>query len=149
AAHALGVIHRDIKPENLIVDPTGQLKIMDFGIARALHAGGAAAEGGLSGTPGYLAPEQLVGQTGDARSDIYAVGVVLYEALGGRRPFLAVDINELAYRVANEAPPPLGEVAPEVRPEVARLVMRCLARDPAARPADAATLERELGELRA
>ena len=149
AAHALGVIHRDIKPENLIVDPTGQLKIMDFGIARALHAGGAAAEGGLSGTPGYLAPEQLVGQTGDARSDIYAVGVVLYEALGGRRPFLAVDVNELAYRVANEAPPPLGEVAPEVRPEVARLVMRCLARDPAARPADAATLERELGELRA
>jgi len=134
AAHTMGVIHRDMKPENLILDPTGQVRVMDFGIAIPARATLAdTVFDGLSGTLGYLAPEQLVGARGDARSDLYAVGVILYELLAGRRPFLASDAVELSYRQANEDPPPLRGPAPEVTPAIEAVVLRCLARDPAGR----------------
>jgi eukaryotic-like serine/threonine-protein kinase len=147
AAHAMGVVHRDIKPENLILDPTGQLRIMDFGIAIAARpAPGADAGASLSGTPGYLSPEQLLGARGDVRSDLYATGVVLYEVLAGRRPFLASDPAELSYRQMNEDPPPLREHAPDVPESVEAAVLRCLSRDAMARFAGAAELAAALGE---
>jgi serine/threonine-protein kinase len=146
AAHAMGVVHRDIKPENLILDPTGQVRIMDFGIAIAARATPAPATATtLSGTLGYLSPEQLLGARGDARSDLYATGVILYEVLAGRRPFLASDPAELSYRQMNEDPPPLHEHAPEVPEALEAAILRCLARDATARFASAAELAAALG----
>jgi serine/threonine-protein kinase len=146
AAHAMGIVHGDIKPENLILDATGQLRIMDFGIAHA--ARDAREQGGWEGTLGYLAPEQLAGQPGDTRSDLYACGVVMFEMLTGRRPFPASASGELFYRVMNEEPPSLRDHAPQAPERLADLVARCLARDPAARPAGAAALLAELEEIR-
>jgi len=146
AAHRTGVVHRDLKPANVILDPTGLLRIMDFGIARAARARGGT-ENGLVGTPGYLAPEQLAGEAGDVRSDLYACGTMLYEMLAARRPFAAVTYEELAYRVTNEDPPDLMAIAPATPPELARAVMRCLARDPAARWASAADLLEALAKV--
>jgi serine/threonine-protein kinase len=92
------------------------------------------------GTPAYLAPEQLAGEPGDVRSDLYACGTMLFEMLAGRRPFAAMTHEELTYRLTNEDPPDLLTLAPDTPPELARAVMRCLARDPAARWASAAEL---------
>ena len=146
AAHALGVVHRDIKPENLILDAAGQLRVMDFGIARGGRAG-VPERGELAGTVGYLAPEQLAGQPGDARGDLYACGVVLYEMLSGRRPLTASDPLELAYRVMNEDAPELGGLVPDLPENLERAVMRCLARDPAQRWPTAGALAAALEEL--
>lgn len=149
AAHAMGVVHRDIKPENLIIDPTGMVRIMDFGIAIAARsAPGQEAGDPPPGTPGYLSPEQLLGARGDARSDLYATGVILYEVLAGRRPFPASDPAERSYRQMNEDPPPLREHAPDVPAALEAVVLRCLAREPAARYATAAELLAALGEAR-
>jgi serine/threonine-protein kinase len=150
AAHALGVTHRDIKPENLLLEPTGQLRIMDFGIASIGRA--AVPDGGhrmLQGTPVYVAPELLRGEPGDVRTDLYAVGVVLYELLTGRRPAIGGSISELFYRIANEDPPPLRNFAPEVPESIERVVMRCLARDPNQRYTSTAELAKALEEARA
>jgi len=149
-AHRHGVVHRDIKPENLLLEPTGQLRIMDFGIASIGRA--AAPDGGhrmLQGTPGYVAPELLRGEPGDVRTDLYAVGVVLYELLTGRRPAIAGSISELFYRIANEDPPPLRNFAPEVPESIERVVMRCLSRDPNQRYTSTAELAKALEEARA
>lgn len=146
AAHRTGVVHRDLKPENLILDPTGLLRIMDFGIALAARARRApSGDDSIYGTPGYLAPEQFRGEPGDVRSDLYACGAVMYELFSGRRPFQALDFNELAYRVVNESAPDLHQAAPGTPPEIVRAVMRCLERDPAARFASAAELLDALG----
>ena len=146
AAHAMGVIHRDMKPENLILDPIGQVRVMDFGIAIPARAGlSDAVFESVTGTLGYLAPEQLVGGRGDERSDLYAVGVILYELLSGRRPFPASDAVELSYRQMNEDPPALGEHARGVSPSLEAVVLRCLARDPSARYASAGDLLEALG----
>jgi serine/threonine-protein kinase len=149
AAHVLGVIHGDIKPENLIVDATGLLKIMDFGIARMVRRTRPVEDGMVWGTPGYLAPEQLKGDPGDVRSDIYGCGAVLYELFAGRRPFLAANVYELSFRVMNEDPPDLGQAAPELSGELVTIVMRCLARDPAARFAGAGELRQALERVAA
>jgi HAMP domain-containing protein len=137
AAHGLGVLHRDIKPENLILDTAGRLRIMDFGIARLVRAD---AQRQQHGTFGYLAPEILRGETGDARADQYAVGVVLYEMLTGRRPFTAASVDELVYRMINEPPPSPRAVDARIPEPLERIVLRCLAADPSARFASVAEL---------
>src|SRR5262245_52259453 len=142
AAHALGVLHRDIKPENLILDAAGRLRIMDFGIARLTRPG--AAEGGLRGTLGYLAPEILRGETGDARADQYAVGVVMYEMLTARRPYTAASADELVYRILNETPPSPRTVNSAVPAALDAIVLRCLAADPAERYASVTVLAQAL-----
>jgi len=148
AAHRMGVVHRDLKPENLILDSSGLLRVMDFGIARATRIRKAPGDRNVVvGTLGYLAPEQLDGTPGDVRSDLYACGAVLYEVFSGRRPFLALDPNELWYRMQNEDPTPLAQVAPDVPAEVCGIVMRSLERDPARRFASASEMLEALSKV--
>jgi serine/threonine-protein kinase len=140
AAHGMGVLHGDIKPENLLLEPTGNLKLTDFGIARPLRFGRSAAEGRLAGTLHYLSPDQLQGREIDVRSDLYACGVVMFEMLTGRRPFVTSDASELFHLQMNQDPPHPRALRPEISATLDELVVACLAREPAARPASAVEL---------
>ncbi len=113
AAHAIGIVHRDIKPANLLVTPEGVVKITDFGIARAADAASLTATGQIVGTPQYLSPEQAAGKPATKASDVYALGVVLYEALAGRRPFDGDTPIATALKHLREEPPPLPDAVPE------------------------------------
>lgn len=149
-AHEQGVIHRDIKSQNIVVEPSGVLKVMDFGIARlAQRAAGAGMTqaGMVVGTPEYMAPEQLLGDEVDARVDIYAAGVVFYECLTGRLPFVADSPITLIAKLLEEEPTPVRDVNPEVPPPLAELVMRAMARNAAQRPPTAAALHDSLERL--
>jgi serine/threonine-protein kinase len=134
AAHACGVVHRDLKPANVLVDRRGRAHVADFGLALAGAASGAEA---YAGSPGYMAPEQLAGREATVRSDLFALGAVLYELFTGRRAFRADSLPELR-RLVEEGPPPRpSELVPGVDPAVERVIMRCLDREPANRPASA------------
>jgi len=145
--HARGVAHRDLKPENVMVDEHENIKLIDFGIAS--YAGARrltfAKFSPTMGTPDYVSPEQVKGQRGDARSDLYALGVIFYEMLTGRRPFEGSGI-EIALRQVQEAPLPVDQVRPELSllPGITSLVMRMIQKDPNDRPPDARTLMEEI-----
>ena len=148
AAHEQGVIHRDIKPQHLLLAAGGVLKVMDFGVARL--AGGKAnltEVGMLVGTPSYMAPEQMLGESFDHRIDLYATGVVLYECLVGKLPFEGNSAVALIARVLRDAPPAPAAHDPEIPQAFSDLVVRLLAKDPAQRPANAAELVRLLSDL--
>ncbi|MEL7059096.1 MAG: protein kinase [Acidobacteriota bacterium] len=153
AAHEQKVLHRDIKPENMILDPTGNVKLMDFGIAKPIErsAAGRATQGAsIVGTPYYLAPEQLEGLEPDERADIYACGVVLYEIFTGRLPLPADGtLMQIVQRKMNEDPVPPSDQWPEIPPPLEALIMRCLARQPADRYASVDALLQDLEALRA
>jgi serine/threonine protein kinase len=156
-AHARGLVHRDIKPDNVFVTRDAQgrevLKLVDFGIAKIV--GGALADGLTTkvgvvvGTPAYMSPEQATGGEVDARADLYALGVLLYQLLQGTPPFAAPDAHGLLYQHVTVAPPPLREGVPE---RVGRLVLRLLAKKPSDRFPDAtaaaAAFEQVANELR-
>lgn len=147
-AHAQGVIHRDIKPQNLLLDADGVLKVMDFGIARLMeHASGLTEAGAIIGTPAYMSPEQLLSEAVDARSDLYAVGVVLYECLTGRRPFEAASTISLIAKLLKDEPVAPAALNPEIAPALSGLILRLLAKHPDERPRSAAELSDLLGEL--
>jgi serine/threonine-protein kinase len=147
-AHEQGVIHRDIKPQNVVVTPDGVLKVMDFGIARlAKRKDGVTQAGMIVGTPEYMAPEQLMGDEVDARVDLYATGVVLYECLTGRMPFTADSPITLITKVLEETPPAPRTIAAEIPTPLADLVMRALSKDPAKRPQTAAEFHDLLDEI--
>lgn len=146
-AHQAGVIHRDVKPENALLDADGVLKVMDFGIARIAAASTRTNAGLIVGTPMYMAPEQLVEEAVDARADLYALGVVLYECLAGMPPFVGQNIASLIAKVLTTAPAPIAAQVPDVPPALAALVMRLLAKSPADRPSSAAELVELLSEL--
>ncbi|HEX2164680.1 MAG TPA: serine/threonine-protein kinase, partial [Thermoanaerobaculia bacterium] len=150
AAHAEGVIHRDIKPPNLLLQPNGNVKLMDFGIARRRRREDPAltSVGWVMGTPLYLAPEQLRGEEADARSDLYATGVVCYEMFAGAPPFAGATYADLAARTMREEPPPPSAKWPEIPPALEAAILRCLAKDPAARPAGVGELLAELEAVR-
>ncbi len=133
-AHRHGVIHRDIKPENILLeDESERALLMDFGIAKSNHAGGTLTATGVAvGTPGYMSPEQRLGEPIDGRSDIYSLGLVAYEMLAGYAPFAGP--ND-AFRARQ--PTELAKVAPNVPEDLARVIMRCLAQDPNDRWPDA------------
>src|SRR4029079_18582437 len=138
AAHAVGVMHRDIKPENLILEPTGNAKLMDFGIARAVNRmdrieTGQTAAGFIVGTPLSLSPEQLRGEEIDTRADIYSSGVVLYEMFTRAPPFHAPTAVEIMLKHLREPPPPPHTHWPEIPPRLEAIVLRCLAKEPDAR----------------
>jgi eukaryotic-like serine/threonine-protein kinase len=134
AAHAAGVVHRDVKPGNLLVTPDGRVKITDFGIARAADQVPLTKTGQVMGTAQYLAPEQAMGRTATAASDVYALGVVGYEALTGEIPFTADSPVAIAMAHVNTPPPPLPLHLP---PGARALISASMAKDPADRPADA------------
>lgn len=143
-AHEQGVIHRDIKPQNLLLDAAGVLKVMDFGIARRAEAASSITQTGMIvGTPAYMSPEQLLDEGVDARSDLYAAGVVLYECLTGQLPHSASSPVALIAKVLSATPPSPAERNAEVPAPLSSLVMRLMARDPADRPQSA----EQLGEL--
>ena len=147
-AHEQGVVHRDIKPQNLLLDSAGVLKVMDFGIARlAASSSGLTEAGMIVGTPDYMAPEQMLGEEVTERTDLYAMGVVLFECLTGRRPFDANTAMAMIAKVLREEPPDPASLNPEIPPAFARLVLRLLAKDPAQRPASATELSRLLTEI--
>ncbi len=147
-AHEQGVIHRDIKPQNLLLDASGVLKVMDFGVARLADQSSQLTEVGLLvGTPAYMAPEQMLGESFDERIDLYAMGVVLFECLTGRLPFIASSPVALIAKLMMEKPPAPMELNAEVPSAVSALVLRLLAKEPGQRPASAAELVRLLSDL--
>jgi CheY-like chemotaxis protein/tRNA A-37 threonylcarbamoyl transferase component Bud32 len=147
-AHEHGVIHRDIKPQNLLVDEAGVLKVMDFGVARLAERSTANTEAGLVlGTPAYMPPEQLLGEAVDARSDLYAAGVVLYECLTGKLPFEAGSVISLVAKLLKEDARPPQDVNPEIPPALSALVLQLLAKRPEDRVQTAADLGTQLAAL--
>jgi serine/threonine-protein kinase len=132
AAHGQGVIHRDIKPENTIIEPSGNAKLMDFGIARPVKrmAPGQTTPGTVIGTPHYLSPEQLEGREPDERADIYAVGVVLYELFAGKLPFTGDTPMQIVIKHLQEAPVPPSNLWPEIPQALEKVVLKCLEKNP-------------------
>jgi serine/threonine-protein kinase len=147
-AHQRGVIHRDIKPHNVIVDDEGRVKVTDFGIARA-GASDMTETGSIMGTAQYLSPEQAQGHAVSAQSDLYAIGIVLYELLAGRVPFDGDSPVTIALKQVSELPVPPSAYNAAVPPELDALVLHALEKDPARRFGDAAEMSVALEELRA
>lgn len=137
AAHRAALVHRDVKPENVLITDDGQVKVADFGLARAESASKQTKTGLIIGTVAYLAPEQVVSGTANARSDVYAAGVLLFELVTGRQPHQAESPLAVAYKHVNEVVPPPSSVLPGIPPELDALVAAATARDPALRPANA------------
>jgi beta-lactam-binding protein with PASTA domain/tRNA A-37 threonylcarbamoyl transferase component Bud32 len=135
-AHQRGVVHRDIKPHNVLIDDEGRVKVTDFGIARA-GASDMTETGLIMGTSHYLSPEQAQGKPVDARSDLYSIGIVLYEMLTGRVPFDAESPVAVALKQVSEIPVPPRELNPQVPPALDAVVLRAMEKDPARRFADA------------
>ena len=149
-AHAEGVIHRDIKPQNIVVEPSGFLKVMDFGIARLANPpkGKGLTEAGTSiGTPDYMSPEQLSGAELDPRSDLYAAGVVLFECLTGRLPFEAETTWALVAKHLEEETPDPRKFNAEVPPVLAAVILKAMAKNPADRYATATEMHDALARL--
>src|SRR5688572_17171757 len=134
----LGIIHRDVSPHNVLVSRAGTVKLADFGIAKATAAATASRSGTVKGKLAYMAPEQATGEAIDARADVYAVGVLLYELLAGVRPYVGATEAETLARVLRGGAVPLSACAPAVPGDLAAVTMRLFARRPEERPAGAA-----------
>lgn len=148
-AHRRGLIHRDVKPDNILIADDGTVKVTDFGIARAVNSQTITETAAMLGTAAYLSPEQARGETVDARSDLYSLGVVLYEILTGRQPFAADSAVGVAYQHVQEDPLPPRQVAPTISSSAEAVAVKALAKNPANRYADAEQLRDDLLNARA
>lgn len=146
-AHQVGVIHRDIKPTNLMVDRGGRLKVLDFGIAKMLGTLGSNATA-LIGTPGYMAPEQIVGGTIDHRSDLFSIAVVCYELLTYSEAFPGETVHAITHRIISDDPVPLGQLLPDASPDLVAVVERGLKKNAADRFADAESFRQAISRVR-
>lgn len=146
--HSNGIIHRDLKPPNVMVTEDGQIKIMDFGLARPLESTENLTLGGFIGTPAYMSPEQAQGEELDYRSDLYSLGIILYELIGGARPFSGKNFARLLQQHAMEPPPPLRSHSPEISPPLEEIVSRLLEKDRSDRFQSAEQLLSALNDLK-
>lgn len=144
AAHANGIVHRDIKPQNIIVMPDNQIKVMDFGIARAAGGSAMTQTGTILGTAQYISPEQAQGRTADPRSDLYSLGIVIYEMLTGKVPFDGESPVSIAYKHVREDPLPPAMMNPDISPELEAVVMKALAKNPENRYQNAQEMQADL-----
>jgi serine/threonine protein kinase len=142
-AHAQGIVHRDLKPENVMIDSQGNVKIMDFGIARSMEAV-TRHTGSMVGTPAYMAPEQVAGKPVDYRTDIYSLGLMLYEMFTGSPAFTAENPVAVALKQMREAPPRPRTIEPMIPPALERAILKCLEKEPARRYQSVAELETAL-----
>src|SRR5688572_16613711 len=160
-AHRAGIVHRDLKPANIMIAQSGLLKVLDFGIAKLpahdpVPTGPGSTQplpsvstqaGQILGTVGYMSPEQALGVVVDARSDVFSIGVMLYEMLAGQRPFRGDSAVAVMLATAKAQPVPVCQLNPSVGAAIEQLLQACLSKDPAARPADALDLQRRIESL--
>ena len=144
AAHELGVIHRDLKPQNIMLDEKGSAKVMDFGIARSVDTSGVTQSGVMIGTPDYMSPEQAEGEEADQRSDIYALGVILYEIVTGNVPFTGDTALSVALKHKTKMPPDPTKLNPDISESLSRLILICMEKE---RPRRYQTAEALLDDL--
>jgi tRNA A-37 threonylcarbamoyl transferase component Bud32 len=132
-AHAQGIVHRDVKPANLMIEPSGHLKVMDFGIAKGPASGNITKTGAIMGTPNYMSPEQARGDKVDGRADLFSLGCILYECLSGRRPFTGDSLTAILMKILTEPPPPIDFDSLRLPAPLGDVVKRALAKEPADR----------------
>jgi len=146
-AHSLGVVHRDLKPQNIIIDKGGNVKIMDFGIARSIREKGITGAGIMIGTPEYMSPEQTEAKEVDQRSDIYSLGIILYEMATGRVPFEGETALSVAIKHKTEIPADPKSLNPQIPDDLKRLILKCLEKDKTRRYETTAEVEAELDKI--
>ncbi len=146
-AHRLGVVHRDLKPNNVMIDEEGNVRIMDFGIARSLEEKGITGAGMMIGTPEYMSPEQVEGKKVDQRSDIYSLGIILYEMVTGRVPFEGETPFSIAFKHKSETPRNPKEVNAQIPEDLSRVILRCLEKDKELRYQSAGEVRSELENI--
>jgi serine/threonine-protein kinase len=150
-AHRNGVVHRDVKPANILIGSNGAIKVADFGIARAIdasHAEGLTQDGAVMGTATYFSPEQAKGEQPDPRSDIYSLGIVLYEMVTGTPPFVGESAVATAYKQVYEGPRPIKQLVPDISMDFSAIVAKCMAKDPGRRYDTAEALRDDLRRFR-